>query len=101
MGLFGKGETKEDKQARKEQEMLAKYRLNDLSDPNDIESVRVIIDEMAGNAGMEVAAFLGGASEKDMMLYMMRYARTLVEQNFIMIRQLDRIAKVLQKTDAE
>lgn len=38
--MFGSKESKEEKKARKEQELLQKYGLNDLSNSSDIESVR-------------------------------------------------------------
>ena len=40
MALFGTGETKEEKQARKIAELLKKYGVDELSDPRDIASVR-------------------------------------------------------------
>ena len=46
--MFGKQkETKEEKQARKEQELLEKYGLQELSDPQDVASVRKIAQEKA------------------------------------------------------
>lgn len=48
MGLFNGGETKEEKQARKQQEMLAKYGLQNLTDPTDISSVKKIVEELVG-----------------------------------------------------
>lgn len=99
MALFGNStkETKEEKQARKTQEALDKYGLTSLSNPEDVESVKTIVTELAGTGMMELGAVLGGASEKDLLRIQMHYQRALVEQNFIMIRQLDRIAKMLEK----
>jgi hypothetical protein len=97
MALFGHGETREEKEARKQAAMLAKYRLTELTNPDDVESVRAIIEELAGTGFMEVGAMLGGASEKDIAKIQMYYQRALLEQNFILIRQLNRIEKALQK----
>ncbi len=43
MGFFSGEETKEEKQARKQQEMLAKYGLQNSTDPIDIASVKKIL----------------------------------------------------------
>ena len=97
MGLFN-SESKEEKaakkQARKEQkdlEMLQKYRLEALRNPDDIESVRDILFELQSIGWMN----FGGISERDVPKIQACYQRALIEQNFIIIRQLDRIAKLL------
>ena len=95
MGLFGNKESKEEKDARKTAELLAKYRLSELSDSSDIESVRKIVTELAGTGLMEAGMLLGGVSEKDMLRMQIQYQRSMIEQNFIMIRQLDRLNKIL------
>ncbi len=99
MALFGgkDKESKEDKQARKEQEMLAKYGLQDLTDPQDIESVRKIVSEMIGTGLQEAGITLGGGNEKDILRVQLYYQRAILEQNFILIRQLDKISKLLDK----
>ncbi len=98
MALFGGNkETKEEKQARKELEMLQKYGLQSLKDKEDVESVRKIVTELAGTGLMEAGAALGGGSEKDLLKIQMYYQRALIEQNFIMIRQLDKIASKLDE----
>lgn len=98
MGLFGNGnkETKEEKQARKEQEMLEKYGLQELSNDDDIASVKKIVSELAGSGLMETGIALGGGNEKDILRVQMNYQRAILEQNFILIRQLDRIIKNTQ-----
>lgn len=96
MALFGHGETREEKEARKQEAMLAKYRLTELTDPDDIASIRDIMLELAGTGFMEFGATFGGGSEKDVLKIQMYYQRAILEQNFIIIRQLDRISKALQ-----
>ena len=97
MALFGNGkETKEEKQERKEQEMLAKYGLNSLTDPDDITSIRKIVTELMGTGLMETGITFGGGNEKDILKVQLYYQRAILEQNFIMIRQLDRISKALK-----
>ena len=90
--MFGKQkETKEEKQARKEQELLERYGLQELSDPQDVASVRKIAQELTGTGLMETGMALSVGSAADQVK--VSYLRALVEQNFIIIRQLDRISK--------
>ena len=98
MALFGnRKETKEEKQQRKEHEMLAKYGMTSLSDPEDIASVRNIVYELMGTGAGEFGIALGAGNERDILKHQMYYQRAILEQNFIIIRQLDRIAKALNK----
>ena len=92
MALFGNKDDKEAKQAAKEQAVLDKYGLGSLSDPDDIKSVRSIATELAGTGLTEIGSMLS-QNEKAMLQTQMRYQRALVEQNFVIIRQLDRIAR--------
>lgn len=97
MALFGGNkEDKEAKQAAKEQAILDKYGLGTLSDQEDIQSVRTIVTELAGTGLTEIGSMMS-QNEKMMLQTQMRYQRALVEQNFVIIRQLDRIAKLLDK----
>lgn len=95
MALFKSAEEKAAKAAEKEQKMLEKYRLTTLSDPDDISSVRTIVGELSGTGLMEVGSLISG-NEKDLLRTQMCFQRAIVEQNFIIIRQLDRIAKALE-----
>lgn len=95
MVLFGGKEAKEEKAARKQQEMLKKYRLEELSDPADLESVKRIVAELFGTDIFELDAILTGDT-KSMDRAKMYFQRALVEQNFIIIRMLDRINKKLK-----
>ena len=98
MALFGGNkETKEEKELRRQQEFLAKYKLNELSNPADVESVREIVLNMAGFGLMEAGMVLGAASEKDVLRMQLQLQKSIFEQNFIIIRQLDRICKALNK----
>ena len=91
MGLFGNNE---EKQEQKAQALLQKYGLQDLSDPRDIQAVKNIAANLAGNKLIEVGAALQGNSADSAK---MSYLNAIMEQNFIMIRQLDKIAKALEK----
>lgn len=95
MGLFDK-ESKEEKQVRKEQEMLSKYGLTTLTDQTDIASVKKIINELVGTGLMETGMKLSLSAKTEDQLQV-QYQRVLMEQNFIIIRQLDRLAKLLER----
>ena len=94
MALFGGKETKEEKQARKAQELLEKYGLQELSDPRDLESVKNISLTLVGNPFLELGTSLSAKSED---LVKMNYLSAITEQNWIIIRQLDRLNKNLEK----
>ena len=91
MGLFGNGE---DKKEQKIQALMQKYGLENLSDPRDKQAVQNIAITLAGNKFIEVGTFLQGNSTD---AAKMSYLNAIMEQNFIMIRQLDKIAKLLEK----
>ena len=97
MALFKSAEEKAAKAAEKEQKLLEKYNLTALSDPEDIESVRKIVSELVGTGISEVGLALSGGNEKEYMRLQMNFQRAIVEQNFIIIRQLDKISKALTK----
>ena len=82
-------ETKEEKQDRKIRELLQKYGLEDLSE-KDTESIRLIANELMGTGLMETGIALTGKAEDNLKIH---YLRALVEQNWIIIRLLDQIAK--------
>lgn len=88
MALFGNGETKEEKQARKEREILEKYGVADLSDPRDAAAIRSIAALMSGNKMIATGTALTGNGVDSAKL---DYLNILVEQNFIIIRQLERL----------
>lgn len=97
MALFKSAEEKAAKAAEKEQKLLEKYNLTALSDPEDIESVRKIVSELVGTGLIELGATLGGGNDRDLQKLQVYYQRAIVEQNFIIIRQLDKISKALTK----
>lgn len=111
MALFN-GETKEEKKARKQAEAeakqeeknqaaLRKFGLEGLQYPEDIESVKNIVTELAGTGMAEFGIALGAGNDRDIQKNMMYYQRAMIEQNFIMIRQLDRITKLLSSKNTD
>lgn len=96
MALFGKSsDDKADKQLAKEQALLDKYGIGNLSDPEDRASVRKIAQELLGSGAMEAGMKISLAKPAEQLP--ISYQRAIMEQNFIMIRQLDRITKLLEK----
>ena len=91
MALFGNGE---EKRGQKIQALMQKYGLEDLSDPRDKQAVQNIATNLMGNKLIELGAALQGNGVD---AAKMSYLNAIMEQNFIMIRQLDRIAKSLEK----
>lgn len=95
MALFKSAEEKADEQAKKERKLLKKYGVDELSDPRDLESVKKIASELIGSGLQEAGLKISMA--KPEFLLPITYQRAIMEQNFIMIRQLDRIAKLLEE----
>lgn len=89
--MFGNNSAK---QEQKVQMMLQRYGLQDLSDPRDIQAVRNIATSLSGNKLIEVGTLLQGNGVDPAKL---SYLNAIMEQNFIMIRQLDKLTKLLEK----
>ena len=94
--MFSNKETKEEKQARKQEEMLAKYGLQGMFDDENIRSVRNICADLAGSGLMYWGAALSN-DEKTMIRVMVNYQKAIFEQNLIIIRELDRIAQIAKE----
>lgn len=90
--LSGDKETKEEKKQRKIDAMMAKYGLENLTDQKDRESVRNIAYSLLGNSLIELGLALTGNSTEAAKL---SYMNAIMEQNFIIIRQLDKISSKL------
>lgn len=85
MGLFGD----------KTQERMDMYGLSDLSS-KDKESVKRIMENLTGTGLMDAGLTLSfNASASDRI--QIDYLKSIFEQNWIIIRQLDRIAKALER----
>lgn len=95
MALFGKEkETREEKEARQIAELMRKYGLETL-DPKDAESIRRIMGNLVGTGLMKTGLVLSGIRAEEQVK--IGYLSAIFEQNWIMIRQLDRIATALDK----
>lgn len=95
MALFKSSGDKASELTAKEQKLLDKYGLSGLYNPEDLASVKKIASELAGSGMME--AGLKMSTFKADVLLPISYQRTIMEQNFIIIRQLDRLAKMLER----
>lgn len=97
MGIFGdkNKETKEEKAEKQLRQLLSKYGLEDMQtiDQKDRESVQKIILDLAGTGLMRagMAMSFGKAEEQ----VKVQSLTALIEQNWIIIRQLDRITQRL------
>lgn len=70
------------------QAFIEKYQLGGISDPETIQVLKGIQRTMSANKFADFgAAFQGNASD----MAKQTYLRTLIEQNFIIIRQLDKL----------
>lgn len=98
--MFGKPkETKEEKQERKTRELLIKYGVEDLTDPRDHASVKEIANALLGNKMIETGTILSGTAVDSATL---TYYRAMVAQNFMIIRQLDKLNRFFSTlTEAE
>ena len=73
---------------------MDKFGLTDL-DAIDLKSVNWIDHELFGNGVIEFASIFSGAKNSE--LVMMSCLRALVEQNWVLIRQLNKINKQLEE----
>ena len=91
--MFG-GKSKEEKQQEQLDKLMEKYNLYEL-DPKDLETVKNIANDLAGNgllkAGMALS-FTNGADQAKV-----TYLSALVEQNWLIINQLSRLNKNIEK----
>ena len=89
MALFDK-ESKQDKQNARAEGLLQRFGLENISDPETIKALQDITRTMAANKFVEVGTALGGTAPD---MAKLTYLRALVETNFIIIRQLDKLTK--------
>lgn len=93
MALFEK-KSKEEKQQEEIQKFIGRYHLEDLT-ANDLAIVQKIAGDLMGNGLIKAGMALSFAKAEEQAK--VTYLSTLVEQNWLMINQLSRIAKLLDK----
>lgn len=89
MALFNK-ESKEDKQAARLQAILEKYGLEDISDPLTASAGQEIARTMTTSNLVSLGQALQFKAEESAKIDCLR---AIIEQNFIIIRQLDKLTK--------
>lgn len=88
MALFQSNDKKEALKAQKAYELMCRYGLQELSDPRDIETVRQIANDLAGAGLAAFSAVIGGNPGDQAKI---SYLQAIMEQNWIIIRQLDKL----------
>lgn len=83
------GTNKEEKREAKVLALLERYGLQELTDPRDKKAVQNIAYDLMGNKLIELGAALSGNGAD---AAKMSYLNAIMEQNFIIIRLLDKIA---------
>lgn len=73
-------------------EFVAKYGLEDLDD-KDMESIGRLAVDLAGQGWGKAAAFFGAKNEDRMKIF---YLSAIIEQNWMILRQLARLNKNLE-----
>lgn len=96
MGLFN-GKSKEQELAEKLQRFVTEHNLESL-DEKDARSAKLIATGLMGNGLIEWGTIFSGKSEDSAKL---SYLSALVEQNWMIINQLDRLNKKLDKIISE
>lgn len=76
-------------------EFLESFGFEQLSDSNDISSMHNVVMELSNTNMYECKPVADSISDRDIQKNQMHFQRAIIEQNFIMIRQLDRIEKLL------
>lgn len=89
MGFFGNAEDKDAKKEAKLNALMAKYGLENLS-PEYRSKVKDINSELVGTGLMEAGMKLSLSAKTEDQLQV-QYLKTLVEQNWMIIRLLDEI----------
>ncbi|WP_102341278.1 hypothetical protein [Galactobacillus timonensis] len=89
--MFGNKESKQEKQDAKLQELMDKYGLGDVS-PEYADAVKKIAAELVGTGMMETGMRLSMTAKAEDALPVY-YLRAIMEQNFLIIRQLDALLK--------
>jgi len=76
---------------------VTKYHLGELTNEDDIDSIRKIFYENAGSGWLneDTLLLVNMQNLSDAELLKVHYLKAIVEQNFIMIRQLERISKAV------
>jgi len=86
--MFRPKETREEKEQKELQKFMERYQLEDL-DEKDLVVLRRITQDLAGNKWMKAGMALSFAKVEEQAK--MTYLSALVEQNWMIVRQLSRL----------
>lgn len=95
MALFKTQEEKQQAQNNRIYQAMVRYGVDDLSDPKDMQAIQNIVNSLAGSSLMEVGSLMAG-NEAIMNRVNAQYSKAIFEQNFIIIRQLERLNRNLE-----
>ncbi len=94
MGLFGESKTPEQKKEEKLQKFMNRYQLEDL-DEKDLVVLNKIASDLVGNSFIKTGMALSFAKAEEQAK--VTYLSALVEQNWMIIRQLSRLNKNIEE----
>ena len=94
MALFGEKKSREEKQQEKLQKFMDRYQLEDL-DEKDLVVLQRIATDLTGNTWFKAGMALSFAKAEEQAK--VTYLSALAEQNWMIIRQLSRLNKNIEK----
>jgi hypothetical protein len=94
MALFNSKENKDDKKQQEINNFMAKYQLDEIDD-KDLVIIKKIATDLIGNNLLKAGMALSFAKAEEQAK--VSYLSALVNQNWIMIRQLNNISNKLDK----
>ena len=94
MALFNSKETKDDKKQQEINKFMEKYQLEEIDD-KDLVIIKKIAKDLIGNNLLKAGMALSFAKAEEQAK--VSYLSALVNQNWIMIRQLNNISNKLDK----
>lgn len=92
--MFGGKDKKDEKQQRELEKFMERYQLEDL-DEKDLVVLRRITQDLAGNKWMKAGMALSFAKVEEQAK--VTYLSALVEQNWMIVRQLSRLNTNLER----
>lgn len=98
MGFFGEKKSAEEKANEKMAAFMERYQLEDL-DEQDLIVLERIVGDLAGNKFLKAGLALSFAKAEDQAV--IGYLSALVEQNWLIIRQLSRLNRNLESAIEE
>ena len=94
MGLFGEKKSEEEKQNELLEKFMQRYQLEEL-DEKDLVILKRIATDLAGNGLLKAGMALSFAKAEEQAK--VTYLSALVEQNWVVVRQLSRLNKNIEE----